>query len=161
MDKIKKFCELVLDTASHTVDSRFILKRHVEDALILSKFPAQKVLDIGCGCGWTSIVYAIENTESQVHYLERNEFQNDFIKTACSELDIKNCVQWTEKQEYDLVINKMLGNWKELLFIIRNSVIGPVNLVSLDNSDTPPWVEPCPYPILGTFGDINVVGAAL
>jgi 16S rRNA G527 N7-methylase RsmG len=161
MNKIETFAEMVLSTASHKVDKKFILKNHVEHALVLSKFKASKVLDIGSGCGWTAIIYAIENPDSVVHFLERNEYQNEFIENACNMLNIYNCQRWTKKQNYDLVINKMLGNWKELNFIIQNHVEGPVDVVALDNAHTPSWVEPCGYTVLGNAGNVNVVGAAL
>jgi hypothetical protein len=53
----------------------------------------------------------------------------------------------------------MLGNWKELNYIIRNHTTGSVDLVALDNATTPPWVTPCEYAVLGNLGNINVVGA--
>lgn len=143
---ITRFCELVVATSSHPSVSQASLESPIYDSLVLSRFKGSKVLDIGGGCGFPAVVYAIENPTIPIYFSEMNSMKARFVQGVATELGLTNLTVLpvpSEESNFDLVISRMLGSLPDLMFhakpFLRKD--GVVVTLSFDYENLFPYVD--------------------
>ncbi len=112
-------------------DTKFLFEKHIYDSLSLNLFLQKyklngnyKVLDIGTGGGFPSLPLSIFFDNLKITAIDSIAKKINFIKTASSELDIKNVfplckrveeLDNSDKNSYDIVVSRAMSELKFLL----------------------------------------------
>ena len=127
MDQLKKYKELLLKwNKTHSLVSKsqaLNLDEHIDDALSVSCFLGEEILDLGSGGGFPGIPLAIANPNKKIHLVESNTKKSSFLLNTSNKLDLKNVKVHNSRME-DLLPE----NFNDSLEIITRA-FGPISRI--------------------------------
>ena len=103
-DRLYRLTNLILESKSNvtaiTDVDEIIDKHYVDSMLSLHLYHKNsKVIDVGCGGGFPSLVYAVLRDDLSVFALDSNGKKTEFVQTAKEELSLENLTVITARSE--------------------------------------------------------------
>lgn len=185
IEKLNLWEEIFLEYNSHTNlmsknDTQVLFEKHVFDSLSILKwenfFKHKKILDVGTGGGFPSVILAICNPEVVVYANDSRIKKINFIKEAKQKLKLDNLeilysrIEDVEPLKVDLIVSRAVGKItdvfelskkhliKDGVFLIYKSKTSKDEIQEFLNKYSPKKIDILPYqlPLKENF-DRNLV----